>query len=203
MLCLFQMYSKVNQLYIYTHPLFSYSFSIGVITEYQVDFLMLCMGLYQLSIFCSSVYISIPIFQFIPLPLPPGNCMLPCSWGDGGGCGNCFLHLWLHFCFYNNFICTFFLNSYYKYTICCLSFSMDLLHSVWQFPGLFMLLQVALFPSFYGWVIFSCVCVPILTHSVSGHLRCFHVLAFVNNAAVNTEAHVFLNFFFFWIYAQE
>ena len=40
--------------------------------------------------------------------------------------------------------------------------------------------------------------------SVDGHLDCFHVLANVNSAAVNIRVHVsFLNYSFFWIYAQE
>ena len=40
----------------------------------------------------------------------------------------------------------------------CLSVS-DLLHLVWQSLGPSMLLQMALFCSFYSWVIFHCVCI--------------------------------------------
>ena len=66
-----------------------------------------------------------------------------------------------------------------------------------------MLLQIALFHSFYGWVIFHCVfvCVYIYIHhiffmhsSVYGHLGCFTVLAIVNTAAMNIGLHVS-----FWI----
>ena len=39
--------------------------------------------------------------------------------------------------------------------------------------------------------------------SASGHLGCFHVLAIVNNAAMNIEVHVvFLNYGFLKVYAQ-
>ena len=49
-----------------------------------------------------------------------------------------------------------------------------------------MLLQITLFLSFYGQVVFHCVHVPHLLYpSVSGHLSCFHVLATVNSAAMN------------------
>ena len=46
---------------------------------------------------------------------------------------------------------------------------------------------MALFHSFYGWVIFHCIYIH---SSVDGHLGRFHVLAIVNSAAVNTGVHV-------------
>ena len=70
----------------------------------------------------------------------------------------------------------------------------DSLHSVWWFLGPSMLLKMALFHSFYDWVIFHCVCICIYiyTHHVSfisssivALLSCFYVLAIVNSAAVN------------------
>ena len=68
---------------------------------------------------------------------------------------------------------------------------------------------MALFHSFYGWVIFHCVYIYIhiphtfhihtyiYTHTLHlhpfiyyGHLGCFHVLAVVNSAAMNEGAHI-------------
>ena len=51
----------------------------------------------------SSVYMSIPISQFIPPPLIPWKPQV------------CFLHPWLYFCFVNKFICTIFLDSTYNW----------------------------------------------------------------------------------------
>ena len=55
-----------------------------------------------------------------------------------------------------------------------------------------MLLQTSIFYSFYGRVISHCiyVCHVFVHSSVDGHLGCFHVLANVNSAAVNTGVHV-------------
>ena len=68
----------------------------------------------------------------------------------------------------------------------------DLLHSVLKSLGPAMLLQMALFCSFYGWVIFHCMygttsSIPLL---VDGHWGFFHVLAIVNSTAVNNRVHV-------------
>ena len=89
-----------------------------------------------------SVYMSIPISQFIP---PPDSFPPRCPY-------ICLLHLCLYFCPVNPFICTIFLGSTYAliYDIC---FSLsDLLHSVWQPLNPSTSLQMTQFCSFL-WLI--------------------------------------------------
>ena len=61
-----------------------------------------------------------------------------------------------------------------------------------------MLLQMALFHSFYGWVVFHCkyntYYIFFIHSSDDGHLGCLRVLAIVNSAAMNLGGHVS-----FWI----
>ena len=68
-----------------------------------------------------------------------------------------------------------------------------------------MLLQMALFCSFFGWVnsIVYVYHIFFIHSSVDGHLGFFYVLAIVNSAAVNIGVHVFLNYGFFQAHAWE
>ena len=54
-----------------------------------------------------------------------------------------------------------------------------------------MLLQMALFHSFYGWVLLHCICVSHLLYPlVDGHLGCSFVLTIVNSIVMNVRVHV-------------
>ena len=75
MLCYFQVYTKVNQLNIYIYPLFFRFFShIG---HYRVLSRVPCaiqqVLISYLFYIQQCVYVN-PNLQFIPHPLPPGNC---------------------------------------------------------------------------------------------------------------------------------
>ena len=58
--------------------------------------------------------------------------------------------------------------------------------TVWQSLGSSMLLQMTLFWSLYGWVVFHCVYIPLLLcpFPCRVHSGCSHGLAIVNSAAV-------------------
>ena len=119
----------------------------------------------------------------------------------------------LNFCFADKFICTIFLDSTYMqyYMIFAFLWHTSLCMTVSR--SIHVSANGIVFIPFYGWVIFHfvcvcvcvCVCVYVCIHihiyhiffihsSVEGNLGCFHVLALVNNAAVNIGMHVS-----FWI----
>ena len=72
----------------------------------------------------------------------------------------------------------------------------DLLHLEWLSQCPSVVLQMALFHSFYGWATFHCDMYHIffIHSSISGHLGCFHVVAVVENAVMSIMMHVS-----FWI----
>ena len=79
MLCVFQVCSQVNQLYMYLYPHFLRFFSH--IDHYRVWSGVPC-AVQQIYFIYSSVYVSVLTSQFIPPPRPPGNYKLNVN---GGG----------------------------------------------------------------------------------------------------------------------
>ena len=72
----------------------------------------------------------------------------------------------------------------------------------WLQLGPFMLLQIALFHSFYGWVMFHCIYVyhMFLNQSSLDEHICFHVSAIVNNAAMSIIYFLYFLFIYINIY---
>ena len=165
--------------------------------QYWAEFPVLCgRPLLVIYFIYGSMYMSIPIFQFIshnPLPPVPTKIKM----------------LIFYTCdsisfFVDEFICIFFFFFFFKILhIRYLSFSVWL-HSVWQSLGPFMLLQMALFCSFL-WLIFLVYVYHIFLHSsVDGHLGHFYVLAILNSVAMDIEVYVsFWSMSFLWIYAHK
>ena len=61
-----------------------------------------------------------------------------------------------------------------------------------------MLLQIALFHSFYGWVIFHCIYVPQFNHSpADGYFCSFHVLTIVNRSVMKFGVYLSFRIMFF------
>ena len=142
MLCWFLLYNKVNQLdvYIFPFPLgppFHHTPQPTSLGHHRAQSWAPC-AIRQVPIAVyfthGSVYMSIPISQFIPPSLPP-----PCPHVHS-------LCLHLYSCPANRFICTIFEVSTYMhwYTIFVFLFlTYFTLHSVWQTPDLSTSLQFA------------------------------------------------------------
>ena len=77
----------------------------------------------------------------------------------------------------------------------------DLLYWVWQSLGPSMLLEMALFHSFYGWEIFYCIYIAHLYRFICQWiyrwLPCLDYLAIVNGAAVSTVLYAFFQIIIF------
>ena len=134
-----------------------------------------------------SVYMSIPISQFITPPHPPPAAFPPwCPYV-------CSLHLCLYFCSANRFICTIFqvphicINIRYLFfsfrlTSLCMTVSRSI-HVSTNDPiaFLFMADKYSIVYMYHFFFIHS---------SVDGHLGYFHDLAIVHSAAVNIGVQV-------------
>ena len=129
-----------------------------------------------------SVYVSIPISQFILLPLS-----LP-------GIHVCSLHQHLYSCPTKRFICPIFLDSTYMcymvsvflfLTSFCMTVSRSI-HGSTNDPISFLLMTESYFIVYVYHIFFI--------HSfIYGYLGCFHVLATVNTNVMNIEVPIFLN----------
>ena len=142
-LCSFLLYSKANQLYIHTYPVF-FGFPSHLGHNRALNRVPRAISRFSLVTYFihSSVYMSIPIFQIIPLPINS-------------------LHLCLYFCFANKFVSIIFLDSTCKVISSGIFFSLpDFTLSL----GLSMSLQMAKFHSFS--VQFSC---SVVSNSLRPH----------------------------------
>ena len=145
---------------------------------------MLCIGtLLFIHSISNSLHRLIPSSQSFPLP---------CSPQANTGLFSMSVSLFL---FHSYTGLYHILDFTFKWYDSCLSLS-DLLCLVWDSLSPSVLLQMALFHSFYGWVVFHCICEQHLLYSFicQWTLGCFHVFAFVNSAAMNTGLHIS-----FWI----
>ena len=124
------MYSKVSQFHIYIYLLFFRFFThIGPYRIMSRVPMLYSRSLLVIYFIYSSVYMSFPISQFIPLPFY-----------------RFVFYICDSFCFVKKFISTILRDLHTGDIIWYLSFCVSL-HSVWQSLGLSILLQMALFHS--------------------------------------------------------
>ena len=133
-----------------TSPLLDF-LPMQVTTTHQVEFPVLYSMFSLVTYFMCSIN-SVYMCQYkspnsTHLPFPPWHLYI------------CSLHLHLYFWFANKIICTIFLDSKYLCTyMCYLFFSFWLFPSVLlHSPGSSTSLQIILFCSLYGWIIFHCI----------------------------------------------
>ena len=146
----------------------------------------------------SSVSMSIPTSQFIPLPQPLVTI-------------SCFLHLWLYFCFINKFICTLFsfLDSTYK------QYHMISVFLCWL-TSLSMTVSMSIHVAENGVILFffmaeyySIVYIKYVPHLFYPFLSWWTFSLFPSpgycKQCCNEHwgASIFLNFGYLWVYAQE
>ena len=130
-----------------------------------------------LEFFTSSF--SLTLFHSSPTPSPADKPFV------------CTLYQWLPFCFICSFGFFFFHTSHISEFIPYLSFSIWLTSLGRILSRLIRVVTNGQISLFYGWLIFNFVCyVPHLYSSIDGHLGCFHILAIMSNAAVNTGVHL-------------
>ena len=169
---------NVTVTHVHTSPSFWISFPFR--SPQNTEKSSLCCKLVAYFIH-SNVYMSIPISQFIPPPLPLVSMFILSISAVQTDSSVPFSRFHLHTLTYDMFL-----------------FLSDLFHLVWQSLGTYMFPQIAQFHSSL-WLsnipLYICTIYPFFIHSsVYGHLGCFHVLAIVNSTTINIGVHVT-----FWI----